>query len=252
VTVGGGRQLQYQEEGELCGVTFTTVPDLHYDLFSATAAAKRGVTSVIDYDATGTNRSYLWDKRSHHITPLLEHDNTGLLYIPMDAFIPNNPSPPSTSPDDDPPLALVHDMLSSLGHKDSDYLVHRRLAHAPGRSIRQLHRSGTKGTRLYGPLPEWCKSCFTAKHRRENIPTSAPRHPDGKPGQHFHSDLCSVCTSALGGYKYVLTVVDENGDYYYIRLLRSKTHTLRAMREVASKSQQATGKLGHLIEDLNF
>lgn len=240
VTVGGGRRLCYREQGELCGVTFTTVPDLHYDLFSATAAAKRGVTSVIDYSPSGDNRSYLWDKRSGNITPLLEHDNTGLLYIPMNFFLPSS-SRSSSASQSSGDRALVHDVLPTLGRSDADYLIHRRLGHAPGRVIRQLHRAGTKGVLIRGPLPDWCKSCHTAKHRRENIPPSAPRHPDGLPGQHLHSDLCSVRTPALGGYKYALTVVDENGDYYYIRLLRSKASTLRALREVAATSRQATG-----------
>ena len=52
VTVGGGRQLRYVEEGEM-------VDDLRYDLYSALAAAKRGVKTVIDFDESGINRSYL-------------------------------------------------------------------------------------------------------------------------------------------------------------------------------------------------
>jgi len=59
VTVGGGRRLPYSEEGELAGITFTTVDALHYDLYSAIAAAKRGVRTVIDFD-NGVNQSHLY------------------------------------------------------------------------------------------------------------------------------------------------------------------------------------------------
>ena len=84
VTVGGGRALQYAHEGEIAGITFTTVPGLKYDLYSAVAAAKRGVSTCIDYGPNGENRSYLHDKRRGVVTPLLECG--GMLTIPMDQF----------------------------------------------------------------------------------------------------------------------------------------------------------------------
>ena len=237
VTVGGGRRLAYLEQGELAGVTFTTVPDLRYDLFSATAAGKRGVTSVIDYDCNGVNCSFLHDKRNGRITPLREHGDSGLLYIPLDSFISTPSSPSRTSPD----VALVHDILPSLTDQDADVLLHRRCGHAPAKSLRLLQHAGSKGVVFRGRLPAWCHSCFSAKHRRERVPATATRHPNGLPGQHLHSDLSSVRTPALGKYKYVLTVVDECGDYYYARLLRSKQHVLRAMRQVVSVSTLETG-----------
>ena len=85
VVVGGGRLMPYLEEGEICGITFTTVKDLNYDLYSAICAAKRGVTTIIDYehydrDDGGENRSYLFDKKTKQATPLIERD--GMLEIP--------------------------------------------------------------------------------------------------------------------------------------------------------------------------
>ena len=54
--------------------------DLNYDLYSAICAAKRGVTTIIDYehydrDDGGENRSYLFDKKTKQATPLIERTN---------------------------------------------------------------------------------------------------------------------------------------------------------------------------------
>ena len=89
MVVGGGRLLPYHEEGEICGITFTTVKDLHYDLYSAICAAKRGVSTIIDYEHYergdgGQNRSYLFDKKTKQATPLIERD--GMLEIPFTSF----------------------------------------------------------------------------------------------------------------------------------------------------------------------
>jgi hypothetical protein len=53
VVVGGGRLLPHLEEGETCGVTSTTVKNPHYDLYSATRAAKRGASTIIDCQKIG-------------------------------------------------------------------------------------------------------------------------------------------------------------------------------------------------------
>ena len=234
VTVGGGRRLPYNEEGEIAGVTFTTVNDLRYDLYSAIAAAKRGVTTVIDFE-DDINRSYLYDKHSKHATPLIERG--GMLEIPMDDFL----TPESTglvSSNDS--VALAFDVLPSLKGVEADFLIHRCLSHASGRQLRQLQRSGSLGVNLFGLLPKWCQSCHTAKQKREPISQNAHRHPNALPGEFLHSDLSSVSIEAIGGFKYALTVVDEGADMYYIKLLRRKSDTLLGMREIAAEIKSVT------------
>jgi hypothetical protein len=171
VTVGGGRRLPYFEEGELAGVTFTTVKDLKYDLYSAVCAAKRGVRTVIEFDANGANRSHLYDKRSRTVTPLVERG--GMLEIPMEGFLTSSPMGLAATVSDS--FALAHDVLPSLVGTDADFLVHRRMGHASLRQLRELQRHGAKGVDLCGSMPKWCQSCFTAKHKRE--PTSKKVQP---------------------------------------------------------------------------
>jgi hypothetical protein len=44
------------------GNELTVVQDLQYDLYSAVAAAKRGITCILDYNRKGENKSYLFCK----------------------------------------------------------------------------------------------------------------------------------------------------------------------------------------------
>ena len=67
----------------------TVVQSLKYDLYAAVAAAKRGVSCVLDYDTNGTNRSFLIDKKSGIATPLIERKK-GILEVPVHLFIDNN------------------------------------------------------------------------------------------------------------------------------------------------------------------
>jgi hypothetical protein len=74
----------------MCGITSTTVKNLHYDIYSATCAAKRGVSTVIDYEHYersdgGQNRPCLFDKKTRQATPLIERD--GMLEIPVHLFL---------------------------------------------------------------------------------------------------------------------------------------------------------------------
>ena len=241
VTVGGGRRLPYCELGEIGGVTFTTVNDLRYDLYSAVSAAKRGVKTVIEYDQYGKNRSHLCDRKSGNVTPLVERN--GMLAIPMTQFLwQENDSTCATglASCGNDSFALAHDILPSLNETDADFLIHRRLAHASERQLRALARVGAKGVHLFGALPKWCHSCYTAKHKREPTSKKSNRHPNARPGQYLHSDLSSVSVQAIGGYKYVLTAVDEASGYYLVKLLRSKVDTLPAMRELAAEFKALT------------
>ncbi len=87
-----------------------------------------------------------------------------------------------------------------------------------------MKHNGTKGIELYtGKYGELCKPCLQAKHRAENHGKEHQRHPQGKPGEHLHSDLAIVSTPDQNGNKYVLTVIDEISSEIIIALLKTKT-----------------------------
>ena len=119
---------------------------------------------------------------------------------------------------------FTFDILKSLNQREQDFLIHARLGHIPRKKILQLIKNGTTGIETYsGKFKELCKPCMQAKHRAENHGHEHSRHPEGKPGEHLHSDLAVVSTLDISGNKYVLTVVDEISKEIIIALLKIKT-----------------------------
>jgi hypothetical protein len=86
-SVGNGASLQYLQKGFITsGNEVTVVKDLQYDLYAAVAAAKRGVSCVLDFNSKGENQSYLLYKNSGTVTPLIER-KSGILEIPVHLYI---------------------------------------------------------------------------------------------------------------------------------------------------------------------
>ncbi len=84
-----GATLKYLQKGMITsGNELTVVKDLQYDLYSAVAAAKRGVSCILDYNSKGENQSYLLCKQSGTVTPLIERKKC-ILEIPLHLYIHN-------------------------------------------------------------------------------------------------------------------------------------------------------------------
>jgi hypothetical protein len=119
---------------------------------------------------------------------------------------------------------FTFDILNSLSERERDFLLHARLGHMPRKKILQMIKNGTTGIGKYsGKFKELCKPCMQAKQRAENHGHEHIRHPNGKPGEHLHSDLAVLSTLDLNGNKYVLTVVDEISQEIVVALLKRKT-----------------------------
>jgi transposase InsO family protein len=84
-------------------------------------------------------------------------------------------------------------------------------------------KNGAKGLPYIGKFKELCRPCLEARQRAENHGKETNRNPDGKPGEHLHSDLAIVNLPDFYGFKYVLTVVDEISDEVVIAMLKTKT-----------------------------
>jgi hypothetical protein len=79
-------------------------------------------------------------------------------------------------------------------------------------------KNGTKGLPYEGKFKEPCRPCLESRQRAENHGKQLTRHPNGKIGEHLHSDLAIVNTPDFNGFTYVLTVVDEISDEVIITL----------------------------------
>jgi hypothetical protein len=256
-SIGDGSPLHYLEKGNVTeNLEVTVVQDLRYDLFSAVSAAKQGLTSIIDYDLnTGRNNSYIIDKLTGNITPLIERGK-GILELPLHLLLPAKACFTATtgkSPTQDelPPNVIslfwhcfddasfdptnrhnnvtehslfAFDIIKSLNERERHFLIHARLGHLPRPKILQMIKNGTTGISDYsGKFKELCKPCLQAKQRAENHGHEHNRHPNGRPGEHLHSDLAVLSTPDINGNKYVLTVVDEITREMVIALLKRKT-----------------------------
>jgi transposase InsO family protein len=256
-SIGNGTTLQYLEKGLVKdNLEITVVNDLKYDLFSSVNAAKQGLTSVIDYDLkTGKNNSYTIDKVTGSVTPLIERGK-GILELPLHLMLPSgvslaltpNQSPlrselspnqismfwhyyddnnfdPTTRENNKTEFSLfTFDIIKSLSERERDFLLHARLGHLPRKQILQMIKNDTTGISDYsGKFRELCKPCMQAKQRAENHGHEHQRHPNGRPGEHLHSDLAVLSTLDFNGNKYVLTVVDEISQETVVALLKRKT-----------------------------
>jgi transposase InsO family protein len=257
--VGNGAKLKYLQKGLITkNNEVTVVKGLKYDLYAAVAAAKRGVSCVLDYSTNGKNQSYLLCKKTGTITPLIERKQ-GILEVPIHLYIKDKESglkltenelqensesaklssaeiakfwygmdqcrfDPITRTNNSDEISLfMHDIINSLGQKQKDFLIHARLAHLPRKAILQLLKNGAKGLPYKGKFKELCRPCMESRQRAENHGKELTRHPNGKIGEHFHSDLAIVNIADFNGFKYVLTVVDEISDEVIITLLKKKT-----------------------------
>jgi hypothetical protein len=252
-SVGNGASLQYLEKGLITnGNEVTVVKDLQFDLYAAVAAAKRGVSCILDFNSKGENRSYLLCKKSGSVTPLIER-KSGILEVPVHLFVNKDGydkgltatettetipmskiskfwygmdrhefDPECRANNKDELSLFMFDIIKSLNPKQRDYLIHARLAHLPRKAILQMVKNGAEGIPYEGKFKELCRPCLQAKQRAENHGKETNRHPEGKPGEHLHSDLAVVNLSDFAGYKYVLTVVDEISDEVIVTLLKTK------------------------------
>jgi transposase InsO family protein len=249
--IGNGTKLQYLQKGFITDENeLTVVQDLQYDLYSAVSAAKRGISCILDYNDNGENQSYLLCKKTGVVTPLIERKK-GILEIPLHLYIDSKEkgllaSEPATtlsmstvskfwygldryqfdpqkrSNNKDELSLFMFDIINSLTEKQRDYLIHARLAHLPRKAILQMVKNGAKGLPYVGKFKELCRPCLEARQRAENHGKQTNRNPDGKPGEHLHSDLAIVNLPDFSGFKYVLTVVDEISDEVVIAMLKTK------------------------------
>ena len=288
-TIGNGTRLPYIETGTLTANNQATVVEgLEFDLYSAVAAAKRGISAIIDYDPiSGENRSFIYCKDSGAISPLMERrhgalevpihltlsrkDTVGLIAkenesprygtkapntpqtTPSPAKLPSSSLPPPNGKapvnvtskrlisafwrsfdlndlslacreqNKDALSLFTYDIVQTLNQRDKDFLLHARLAHLPSKKILQLIHNGNTGLPFSGKLLDLCRPCMESRQRAQPHGKEKNRHPNGKIGEHLHSDLAIVNIPDYGGYKYVLTVVDEISDEVVAALLKEKT-----------------------------
>jgi hypothetical protein len=116
---------------------------------------------------TGENNSYMVDKLTGNIIPLIERGQ-GILEVPLQLMTSRtNVDDSAMTPSEK--ILYTFDILKQLNERERDFLIHARLGHVPKRTILKMKQNGTKGLELYtGKYGELCKPCLQSKHRAEN------------------------------------------------------------------------------------
>ena len=277
VSVGNGQSLPFSRTGNIGGDVYTTAKGLKYDLCSAFSAARRGLSTVLDFDEYGNNLSYVYDKATKRAVPLMDRGRN-VPMIPL-SFLYGEPASSSSSiahvadagdcafsvqerqqfwtawhrsdfdisseENNDGVCFYAFNIMKKLSKADQDFLTHCRLGHLSRRAIFQLIRNGTSGITFSGHLVDLCRPCQQAKHSRND--RGGPideRHPNAQFGEHLHSDLAIVNHKDLEGHKYVLTIVDEVSRRHYTSNLKDKESStvVKNLRRLATKLQARTGR----------
>ena len=119
--------------------------------------------------------------------------------------------------------------------KLNDDVLHSRFGHVSSRRLNKLRQQSINFPRTHGPInhdPSSCDACLSGGARRKPF---AKR--EGNPytyfGERLSSDLCGPFPQSIGGYKYILNIIDASTNELSIYLLRSKSSA-----EVQSAFQQ--------------
>nr|CAN70467.1 hypothetical protein VITISV_026832 [Vitis vinifera] len=112
----------------------------------------------------------------------------------------------------------------------SSMLWHKRLSHISRQRLKRLVRDGVLFNLDFSEFETYVvclKGKITAKTRNEKIRRC------GSTLDLIHRDICGPLTpTALGGYKYFITFIDDFSRYGYVELIHEKFDSLNAKREL--------------------
>jgi hypothetical protein len=213
VTCGGG------EKHPVCGAGTVTVEGVHgsfkmtntlyvptfkFNLFSGTAACKKGAS----ISAQGTTLKVVYKGRT-----VLAADAANGLFVAC-ANIQHVKNVPEDS---------HHATALTAASVD---VWHRRLGHVHHNVLKHMHRESTAvNFNIAGPViaPDVpCDACVQAKHARNPFPVSTSS--TSKPLELIHADVIGkMPCESIGGSAYILTVLDDFSGYSAVACVRRKS-----------------------------
>ncbi|KAJ9689270.1 hypothetical protein PVL29_014779 [Vitis rotundifolia] len=122
----------------------------------------------------------------------------------------------------------------------SSMLWHKHLGHISRQRLERLVRDGVLSNLDFSDF-ETCVVCLkgkmTAKTRKEKIDRC------GSTLDLIHTDICGPLTpTALGGYKYFITFIDDFSRYGYVELIHEKSDSLNVFKAFKAKVELQLGK----------
>lgn len=200
--------------------------DNAFNLLSVSAAAANGVEFIFTADHC---QAY---KNGELILEAVKHSNG--LYKVLAA-----PIYPKQQPISDSMLAA-----SSNSYKDP-HLWHRRLGHIGYSSLKKMAaNSMVEGLPLSAEdidnAKEACDICLKTKGTRQPFKPSESKTE--APLELIHMDLCGPLDESLGKSKYIATFLDDYSDYSAVVLLKQKSDTHQAVKNMFNLLETQTGR----------
>ncbi|WKA13479.1 hypothetical protein VitviT2T_030773 [Vitis vinifera] len=122
----------------------------------------------------------------------------------------------------------------------SSMLWHKRLSHISRQRLKRLVRDGVLFNLDFSEFETYVvclKGKITAKTRNEKIRRC------GSTLDLIHRDICGPLTpTALGGYKYFITFIDDFSRYGYVELIHEKFDSLNVFKAFKAKRELRLGK----------
>ena len=120
------------------------------------------------------------------------------------------------------------------------YLWHCRLGHIGVKRMKKLHADGLLESLDYESF-DTCVPCLMGKMTK--TPFSGTMERATNLLEIIHSDVCGpMSVEARGGYRYVLTFMDDLSGYVYIYLMKHKSETFEKFKEFQSEVENQRDK----------
>ncbi|KAL3699065.1 hypothetical protein R1sor_017087 [Riccia sorocarpa] len=124
---------------------------------------------------------------------------------------------------------------SARSHENDLMLWHHRLGHVNLESIRRMKKEKMIDGLPEGlkePLDDFCEACVLGKQHRLTFSMRAEHKRAEKPGEFFHTDVCSMETESIGGSKYFLLFKDDHSGYRFIFCIKRKSNEFQCFKDL--------------------
>src|SRR3954470_15460277 len=123
---------------------------------------------------------------------------------------------------------------------NSTYMWHCRLGHIGVKRMKKLHSDGLLESVYFESL-EICEACLMGKMTKTPFSGMMERATDLL--EIIHTDVCGpMSVASRGGYRYVLTFMDDLSRYGYIYFMKHKSETFEKFKEFQSEVENQRNK----------
>src|SRR4051794_10407633 len=125
-------------------------------------------------------------------------------------------------------------------NNDSTYMWHCRLGHIGMKRMKKLHSDGLLES-LDFESHDRCEACLMGKMTK--TPFTGVMERATELLKIIHIDVCGpMSVASCGGYRYVLTFMDDLSRYGYIYLMKHKSETFEKFKEFQSEVENQRNK----------